>query len=124
MAVCKAKKKDGKPCESAARASGYCFIHDPSQAKERAKARKLGGRNRKRGAGNTPYPDADTKTAQGLTTFLDALLRETWQLEQGIARSRTLAYIVSVQKSVLEVGELENRLEAIESVLKNREAKE
>lgn len=50
MALCKAKKKDGAPCESAARASGFCFIHDPTQAKARAQARRLGGKHRRRGA--------------------------------------------------------------------------
>jgi hypothetical protein len=116
MIHCKAKTSSGAPCNAKPNASGFCFAHDPERKRERDAARKLGGKHRKRGVSGTPFPDADTKTAQGLTAFLDVLLRETWVLEASIARSRTLAYIVSVQKSVLEVGEIEARISALENL--------
>ena len=41
-------------------------------------------------------------------------------LENSIARSRTLAYLAQVAVKLLEVGELEQRVRAIESVLHPR----
>jgi hypothetical protein len=116
---CKARNKNGAPCAANAGASGYCFTHNPAMRAKRAAARKLGGKHRRRVVSNQPFPTVDTQTAQGLIAFLDALLRETWKLEPGIARSRTLAYIASVLKTVLEVGEIEERLSALEAEVQN-----
>ncbi len=113
--TCKARTRSGTRCRAAATPSGYCFTHDVTREAERDAARKLGGRNRRRVLNDTPFPDCDAKTAQGLTAFLDALLRETWQLERGIARSRTLAYIAQVQKGIIESSDLESRIAALES---------
>ncbi|MDE3089633.1 MAG: hypothetical protein KGJ80_09680 [Chloroflexota bacterium] len=110
-------RKNGSYCAAKAGASGFCFAHDPTRGRERAQARRLGGRNRRRVLNDTPFPECDAKTAQGLTVFLDALLRETWTLERGIARSRTLAYIAQVQKGIVESSEIETRLTALEAAV-------
>jgi Family of unknown function (DUF5763) len=123
MTHCKAKTTNGEPCAAKPNASGYCFAHDPELARKRTQARKLGGRNRRRVLNDTPFPDCDVKTAQGLTAFVESVMRETWKLEASVARSRTLGYLAQVQKGIIEVGELEERVAAIETVLKNREVK-
>ena len=44
---CTALTKKGTRCPNAAAESGFCFTHDPTRAKERAEARKRGGRNKR-----------------------------------------------------------------------------
>ena len=120
MNHCKAKTQNGEPCAARAGASGYCFAHDPAQGRKRAQARKLGGKHRKRGMSDTPFPDCDVKTALGLAAFVEKVMRETWTLEASIARSRTLGYLAQVQKGVIEVGELEERIARLEQLFAER----
>lgn len=47
-------------------------------------------------------------------------MRDTWGLENSVARSRTLGYLAQIQKGVLAVGELEQRVAALEAILKQR----
>jgi hypothetical protein len=54
-------------------------------------------------------------TVRGQKAVLDTL-----GLENSVARSRALAYLAQVSLKALEVGELEERVKAIESVLNPR----
>lgn len=117
---CKARTKTGEPCSANAGASGLCWAHDPALGAKRAEAHKHGGRQIRKGMA-TPFPnDADVKTAVGLRRYMEQVIKETWQLEPGISRSRTLGYLAQVQKGVLETGELEERVKAIETALTAR----
>jgi hypothetical protein len=124
MRQCKAKRKNGAPCAAQAGADGYCAFHSPTHGKARAVGRKLGGKHRRRVENTTPFPDADVKSAVGLAAFVESVMRDTWKLESGVSRSRTLGYLAQVQKGILEIGELEERLAALEAALKTREGAE
>jgi hypothetical protein len=50
-------------------------------------------------------------------------MRETWTLEAGVQRARTLGYLAQVQKGILEIGELETRLAALENLIRGNEQK-
>jgi hypothetical protein len=115
MKKCKAKRANGTPCTANAGVSGFCFAHDPALGRKRASARKLGGHNRRRSANDSPFPACDVQSAIGLAAFCEAVMRETWTLERGVARSRTLGYLAQVQKGILEIGEIETRLAALEA---------
>lgn len=52
---CESKNKNGEPCGMAAGASGWCFNHDPAEGRERAQARKKGGRNRQTGSHQSTF---------------------------------------------------------------------
>lgn len=115
---CKAKTLSGAPCGGyAVEGSKFCFTHDPLRAAERAVAHRRGGNNHPHLTNETPFPECDVKTAAGLCRFLESLLKETWLIEQSLSRSRTLAYVAMVQKGVIEVGELEARLQKLEEVV-------
>ena len=115
---CQARTRSNKSCGAYATASSnFCFTHDPKRRRERAAAHKLGGRNRRRTFSDQPFPDCDVKTAQGLEEFLAILMRETWKLENSLARSRTLCYLAATQKSILEVGEFEERITNLEDTI-------
>jgi hypothetical protein len=52
-----------------------------------------------------------------LRRVLEIVAIDTLSLDNGIARSRTLIALVGVGARLLEVGELEERLERLESLL-------
>lgn len=121
MAKCKGKTTRG-PCKAQALQGGrYCFTHDPASGKARATARKLGGmRNRTPHAGQADILPATVTTISEATRILDYALAETIPMENSIARGRLLIALVAGYINAFEIGELENRLAAIETALKAR----
>ena len=118
MKKCKGKLKNRKPCSAHAGTSGYCWAHDPKLARKRAQAHKRGSRNSRHSVPASAFPeDADPTTALGLQKAIATVFLDTWKLENSVARSRALAYLASAQKSIIEVGELEARIEALEQAI-------
>ncbi len=121
MKHCHARTRAGRPCSGyAVRGSNFCFTHDPAHAQSRREAHQRGGRHRRRGSPPAPFPDVDARTAEGLSQFLDRLLRETWSLENSVDRTRALAYLARVQRDLLQTKLLESRIAALEAVLRGR----
>ncbi len=118
---CQATKQDGEPCNAAASGSGFCFTHDAARGKERALARRNGGLKR-----ITPHvADAslvakETRTIKDVMTILDYALQESLVLSNSIQRGRLLVSIAHGYIEALKVGEIEQRLEALEMALKMR----
>jgi hypothetical protein len=52
--------------------------------------------------------------------LLEVAVLDTLSLENSIARSRTLAYLAQVALKTLEVGELQERLQALEAAVRPR----
>jgi hypothetical protein len=108
---CKATRRDGTPCTAAARASGYCFAHDPALAEVRADACRRGGRGRSNVARlrKTMPPD--------LCEVLDQLMQALegtygGQLEPRAATA--MATLCGAIVRVYELGELAERVKALE----------
>ena len=118
-AKCKAVTKNGERCPNAPSASGYCFTHDPSRGKERARARRRGGLNR-----TTPkVADASMvktpiRDVAGVMNLLDVATLDTLAQDNSAQRTRALVAIALAYFKGLEVGEIEARLDAIEQALK------
>jgi hypothetical protein len=119
---CDGITEGGAPCLATPMSdSAYCFWHDPETQQQAADARRLGGQRRRREA-----VVAETFGVEGLETvpqirrLLDVAVGDTLSLENSVARNRTLAYLVQIALKALEVGEYEERLAAIESVVAPR----
>jgi len=118
---CKATNRDGEACNAAASDSGFCFTHDATRGKQRALARRNGGLKR-----ITPHvADAslvakETRTIKDVMTILDYALQESLVLSNSIQRGRLLVSIAHGYIEALKVGEMEQRLEAVEMALKMR----
>ncbi len=118
---CQAKKRNGEPCNASANETGFCFTHDATKGKERAIARRNGGLRR-----ITPHvADAslvpkETRTIADVMTILDYALQESLVLQNSIQRGRLLVSIAHGYIEALKVGEMEQRLEAVEMILKMR----
>ena len=119
---CAFVKPDGLACNAAPLRDGaHCLWHDPDHAEEVAEARRLGGVRRRR-----ERVVAGAYDFEGLATFtsvrrlVEVAALDTLGLENSVARSRTLAYLAQVAAKLLEVGELEERVRAIEATLEPR----
>lgn len=117
--ACAFVKPDGQACNAAPlREATYCLWHDPEHAEEVAEARRLGGVRRRRErvvAGAYEFDGLGTITS--VRRLVEVAALDTLGLENSVARSRTLAYLAQVAAKLLEVGELEERVEAIEATL-------
>jgi hypothetical protein len=94
----------------------YCFNHDSSVAAERALSRRRGGLHRRTGK---PSSDGATpprlRTIEEIQAELERAYLDASALENSSQRSRTLGYLLQVAVRLIEVGELESRLAALET---------
>jgi hypothetical protein len=116
---CKAKNKNGQPCKmQAIKGSRYCFAHNPATSQARAQARKRGGENR-----NTPhFADASmlpkkVNKLDDAKKILHYTLLEVSGMDNSIARARVLLDLFDRFLKSFEIGELENRIAALEASL-------
>jgi hypothetical protein len=109
---CAGVRKDGQPCQGPVLDGGdWCFAHDPKRAAERQAARQRGGHNRGavvrlRGLVPPRLVPVFERLEQALAAVHDGTLKPG----QGIA----MATIARAMCQVLTVGEMEERLRALE----------
>jgi hypothetical protein len=110
---------DGRACRAGPqRDRPYCFSHDPERAEEAAEARRLGGlRRRKEGTIAVAYDLPGLDSVAGIRRLLDVVVTDGIGLENGIARLRVLISATAAATNLLRVGEFEERLAALESVI-------
>ena len=128
---CTAITKAGHQCSNAPVAgSEYCFVHAPETARARTEARKRGGMARHgRDIGSvTPalaaakatgviVPKISLKTVDDVQRLLETCASNLLTLEKSIARERALASVAATALEVIKVGNLEERLRALEERL-------
>jgi hypothetical protein len=123
--TCKQVKEDGGRCLAPPmQGRDLCFWHDPEHQQEASEARRLGGIRRRRegtivGAVGA-YEVGELDSVESLRRLLQIAVIDTLGLENSISRSRTLGYLAQVGSALLEKGEMEERLEALESTLEPR----
>ena len=119
---CQARAESGEPCRQAPlRDSDFCFWHSPDHADEVAEARRLGGLRRRREKAVSGAYDFDGLADVGqVRRLLEVAALDTLSLENSVARSRTLAYLAQVALKALEVGELAERIDALERLVSPR----
>ena len=121
---CVFPRSDGQPCHMAPQHDRpCCFAHDPERATEAAEARRLGGlRRRKEGTIAVAYDLPGLDTVAGIRRLLDIVVTDGVGLDNGIARLRVLISTAVAAMNLLKVGELEERLAALEGVVGHRTA--
>lgn len=108
---CKAKTKTGARCPNAAGAAGWCFAHDPARAAERAAARRKGGHFKR--AAITSEPVKIT-TVRDVLELVNRVIADSWPLENSPARARVLLTAAESAVKALQIGNLEERVQALE----------
>jgi hypothetical protein len=113
---------DGQACRAGPqRDRPYCFAHDPERAADAADARRLGGlRRRKEGTIAVAYDLPGLDTVVGIRRLLDIVVTDGVGLDNGIPRLRVLISTAVAAMNLLKVGDLEERLEALEGVILHR----
>jgi len=112
---CHGKTKSGQPCKMPAVNCGqFCFSHSPATRAQQAAARKRGGQNRSRHAGNPLTIPSEIKSLDDANKLLVYTVQELLILDNGVARARTLLYAFEMCLKSFEIGELEARIKAIE----------
>ena len=116
---CEFIKPGGEPCKAYALLNlDYCFWHNPESASKRALAQKTGGQNRSAGK-QSNRGRYSIKTADDIAKALEDALNDACGLENSHARARTIGYLCQISLKALEIGALEERLEALEGKVFN-----
>ena len=92
------------------------MFHSPEHQEEVAEGRKLGGLRRRREKTLASAYDIESLTSvAALRRLLEIAAFDTLALENSLPRSRTLVAVVTAGSKLLEVGELQARLAALEA---------
>ncbi len=120
--ACRAIAHGGGPCQAPPlRDDDFCRMHSPEHAEAVTEARRLGGQRRRRDATVATVYDFDGLNSVGqIRRVVEIGVLGALELENSLSRSRTLGYLAQVALRTLEVGELEDRLAAVEGVLGQR----
>ena len=121
--TCTYRKPDGEACRATPiRDGNLCFWHSPEHAEEAAEARRLGGlRRRKEKVVSGSYDIEGLENVGQIRRLVEIAVLDTLALENSIARSRALIAAAGAAGKLLEVGELEERIQALERALKPRQ---
>ena len=117
--TCAFHKQSGERCRQAPlQGEEFCFWHHPDHAEDAEQARRLGGQRRRRektleGA----YSLESLDSVAGLRRLLDIVVLDTVGLENSVARNRALLAAILAGARLLEVGEMDERLAAVEAAL-------
>ena len=124
--TCRGISKGGEKCLAPPLTNcDFCFWHDPEHASEAAEARRLGGLRRKReGTVQGAYDLEAVDSVQGIRRYLKVGLIDSVSLENSVPRNRAIFSGVVAAVKLLEVGEHEERLAAIEATLGPRLVKD
>jgi hypothetical protein len=116
----------GRPCRATPmREEPFCFWHSPDTAEEAAEARRLGGLHRKKKKTvGAVFGFQGLRTIEDNQALLETAAIETLALENSIARNRALAGYAAVGAKLIEVGDHEERLRALELAQQSRAADE
>jgi hypothetical protein len=115
--ACAYQMPTGRPCRAnPLRDEKFCFWHAPETAEEAADARRLGGKRTVAAI----YGLNGLRTIADLQAVLETVTIETLTLENSVARNRTVGSFLTIAAKLLEVGELEDRLAALEAAVKHR----
>ena len=114
---CVFAKADGEPCGMPPLVDRpYCYSHDPERAEEAAEARRLGGlRRKKEGTIAVAYDLPGLETVAGIRRVLQIVVADGVSLDHGVQRLRVLVAAATAATNLLKVGELEDRIAALEA---------
>jgi hypothetical protein len=116
MAVCRATKANGEPCTLSANGpQGVCWAHDPANREKRKRMASKAARSK-------PSRELIRLKAQLVELTKDVLSGEIETGRAAVANQliNTLIRAIEQERKMRELGELAERLEALEEVLRGR----
>jgi hypothetical protein len=115
--ACTALRNDGRPCRATPLIDEpFCFWHAPQTVEEAAEARRLGGlHRRKKKSVAAIFGFGGLRTIADNQALLETAAIETLAIENSINRNRTLATFVATAAKLIELGDLADRVAALEA---------
>ena len=99
--------------------SEFCWAHSPERKKDVQEARRLGGLRRKRESTiSGAYQFESLNSVEGIRRIVLIAVLDALSMENSMSRARTLAYLAQVALHMLEVGDIEQRVSALEEMAK------
>jgi len=115
--TCKAKTKTGKSCRARASRNGFCAIHaDPSCASERG--RRSGKARGYEPDEKTVVPIPVPETVEDVRKALGRAMADLVAHRVDTRTASSMAYVANVLLKAIEVSALEERMGALEELLK------
>ena len=100
------------------RESEFCVFHDPDHAEVVAQARSAAGQRRKREATlATAYDFQGLTSIEEIRRLIEVAAFDALGLDNNINRVRALGYLAQVATALLEKGEMEERMAAVEAAI-------
>ncbi len=120
--ACRAIAHGGGTCQAPPlRDEDYCRMHSPEHAEAVGEARRLGGLRRRREATvATAFDFEGFNSIEQIRRLIEIAAFEALSLDNSVPRVRALTGIAQVATQLLEKGELEQRLTALESAVRPR----
>lgn len=117
--TCKARNDRGEACQAApVRERNFCVFHDPEHAEVVQEARRAGGQRRKKEAAvGTAYDFLGLNTIQDIRRLVEVAAIDALSLDNNLGRVRALGYLAQVATTLVEKGEMEERMAAVEAAL-------
>lgn len=122
---CAGITKLGVACQGAALpGSTLCWFHDPGRAEERARACSNGGKTRMKAAAvlSADAPETELTSPRDVQGLLSRTVYDVLKGRVGTKEANAAGYLLSVLLRAVEVGELAERVGALEDQLRQREA--
>jgi hypothetical protein len=115
--TCKGTTRAGQPCRAnPADEPDYCAFHDPEHADAVQEGRRVGRQRRKRETTlAAAYEVESVRTIPNIQRLVDVAVFDALALDNNIAR--VLAYLAQTAMKLVEAGEMEERLQAVEAAL-------
>ena len=119
---CSEVAANGRPCRARPiRDVPFCFWHAPGNEEEVAEARRLGGlRRRREKTVSGAYDFEGLGSVEEIRRILEIAVIDSLGLENSIARARVLISAAGTAAKLLETGELQARIELLETVIGGR----
>lgn len=117
---CAASCSGGGRCRGAPVAgSQYCSFHDPGRAGAVAAGRSAGGerRSRPRAVVSASEADVEVRDAKGVCRLLSITINDVRKGRLDPKIANTVGYLAGVLVRAIEVGDLEERLAALEGAV-------
>jgi hypothetical protein len=101
--------------------AAFCFWHSPDTADELAEARRTGGyHRRKKRTVATVFGFNGLRTIEDNQALLETVAVETLSLENSISRNTALTRMVVAGAKLIELRDLERRIEVLEAAVADR----
>jgi hypothetical protein len=123
--ACGTPKADGTTCGAKVMNGGkFCFFHDPETTQERKAAQSRGGKRNRAPVLPADAADLVLDNQGDVVQFLTVTINDVRKGRLGTKEATTIGYLLGIRQKMQASRDIEDRLAAVEAVLKARPRKD